>query len=44
MLKLYSEGKFPVDRLVKVYKAEEINEAIEDSEKGSTIKPVLVWE
>jgi aryl-alcohol dehydrogenase len=43
-LELHSQGKFPVDRLCKVYKAKDINEAIEDAEKGDTIKPVLVWD
>jgi len=44
LLELHSQGKFPVDRLCKVYKAKDINEAIEDAEKGTTIKPVLVWD
>jgi aryl-alcohol dehydrogenase len=43
-MELYREGKFPVDRLCKVYQAKDINQAIEDAESGKTIKPVLVWE
>jgi len=43
-MELYREGKFPVDKLCKVYKAKDINQAIEDAESGETIKPVLVWE
>ena len=44
LLELHSQRKFPVDRLCKVYKAKDINEVIEDAEKGTTIKPVLVWD
>jgi Zn-dependent alcohol dehydrogenase len=41
---LHRQGKFPVDKLCKVYKAKDINQAIEDAESGATIKPVLVWD
>jgi aryl-alcohol dehydrogenase len=44
MLELYSRGEFPVEKLVRVYPAREINQAIEDAEKGYTIKPVLMWD
>jgi len=37
------EGIFPVDRLQKKYKAQDINQAIMDMSDGSVIKPVLVW-
>jgi aryl-alcohol dehydrogenase len=44
LLKLHRDGKFPVERLCKVYNAKDINKAIEDAESGRTIKPVLVWD
>ena len=41
LITLYQAGKFPIDRLVKVYDFSEINWAIVDSKRGDTIKPVL---
>lgn len=41
LIKLYKEGRFPFDRLIRFYELREINRAIADSKKGSTIKPVL---
>lgn len=41
LIKLYKEGRFPFDRLIRYYEFAEINRAIADSKKGSTIKPVL---
>ncbi|MBD9598079.1 NAD(P)-dependent alcohol dehydrogenase [Ensifer sp. ENS05] len=41
MIELYRQGRFPFDRLIKFYPFEEINQAVEDSERGETIKPVL---
>lgn len=42
LINFYKKGKFPFDKLVKFYKFEEINEAFEDSENGTTIKPIIV--
>ncbi len=41
LIELYKQGKFPFDRLIKFYPMDKINEAAEDSEKGTTLKPVL---
>ncbi len=41
LIGLYQTGRFPFDRLVKFYDFKEINKAMADSKKGSTIKPVL---
>lgn len=41
LINLYQLGVFPFDKLIKKYKFEQINQAIEDSEKGLTIKPVI---
>ncbi|MGB7757763.1 MAG: NAD(P)-dependent alcohol dehydrogenase [Salinisphaera sp.] len=37
----HKAGRFPFDRLIKFYPAEQINQAFEDSKNGTTIKPVL---
>lgn len=41
MIELYRQGLFPFDKLVKIYPLADINKAVEDSEKGATIKPVI---
>ena len=42
LIKLYQAGRFPFDRLVKFYAFAQLNRAIADSKRGSTIKPVLL--
>lgn len=41
LVELFTQGRFPFDRLVKFYTLEQINQAAEDSEKGVTIKPII---
>jgi aryl-alcohol dehydrogenase len=41
LLELYDQGRFPFDKMITVYPFEEINQAVEDMEKGKVIKPVL---
>jgi len=41
LVELYTQGRFPFDKLVKFYTLDQINEAAEDSEKGVTIKPIV---
>lgn len=41
LVELYRQGKFPFDELVTYYDFEDIEQAVEDSESGDTIKPVL---
>jgi aryl-alcohol dehydrogenase len=41
LIELYKQGKFPFDKLITYYTLDEINQAIEDSKKGTTIKPVI---
>src|SRR5690606_28891313 len=41
LLDLYLQGRFPVDRLVRFYDFEQINEAAADAESGAVIKPIL---
>jgi aryl-alcohol dehydrogenase len=42
LIKLYQDGRFPFHRLVRFYDFVEINQAIADSKRGSTVKPVLL--
>ncbi|MFV8817893.1 NAD(P)-dependent alcohol dehydrogenase [Haliea sp. E17] len=37
----FQAGRFPVDKLVRFYDLAEINQAIEDSERGATIKAIV---
>ncbi|MGY4099423.1 NAD(P)-dependent alcohol dehydrogenase [Nocardia sp. R16R-3T] len=41
LVDLHRKGQFPVDRLIKFYDLEDINQAFADSADGSTIKPVI---
>ncbi|WP_447987110.1 NAD(P)-dependent alcohol dehydrogenase [Nitrospira sp. Nam74] len=41
LVELYTQGRFPFDKLVKFYSFDQINQAAEDSEKGVTIKPIV---
>ena len=41
LIDLFLQSRFPFDRLVKFYSFDQINMAIEDSEAGRTIKPVV---
>lgn len=43
LIDLHKKGKFPFDRLLRYYAAEDINQAIKDSEAGIAIKPVLLF-
>jgi aryl-alcohol dehydrogenase len=44
LIKLYRDGKFPFDRLVKTFPFSQINEAIHASESGEVIKPVVIFD
>ena len=41
LLDYYRRGMFPIDRLIKFYPFEQINEALEESHAGNCIKAVL---
>ena len=41
LLDLYKAGRFPFEGMIRTYPFEKINEAVEDSEKGKTLKAVL---
>jgi aryl-alcohol dehydrogenase len=41
LIELYDQGRFPFDRLIEFYDLKDINQAAEDSEEGTVLKPVL---
>jgi aryl-alcohol dehydrogenase len=41
LIELYKQGRFPFDRMINFYPFDQINKAVEDSEKGKVLKPVL---
>jgi aryl-alcohol dehydrogenase len=41
LIELWRAGRFPFDRLVKFYDLADINSAIEDSESGRVLKPIV---
>jgi aryl-alcohol dehydrogenase len=43
LIELYQSGRFPFDKLVRRYPFDRINEAFADSERGITIKPVVIF-
>lgn len=43
LIEFYQAGEFPVDRLVKFYDFNDINQAIDDARRGTAIKPVVLF-
>ncbi len=41
MVALYRQGRFPIDKLTRFYDLRDINQAVEDSEKGLVVKAVV---
>lgn len=41
LIDLFLQGRFPFDKLTKMYPFERINEAASDSEHGRTVKPII---
>ncbi len=41
LIELYTQGRFPFDRLITFYELDQINQAAQDSESGEVFKPVL---
>ncbi len=44
LIKLYQQGRFPFDKMVKFYEFDKINDAIKDTEEGNCIKPIIRME
>jgi aryl-alcohol dehydrogenase len=43
LISLWREGRFPMEKLMKNYKLEDINQGFADSASGVTVKPVVVF-
>lgn len=41
LVQLYKDGKFPVDKISKVYSFEQFDEAVHAMHDGSVIKPII---
>jgi aryl-alcohol dehydrogenase len=41
LIDLFMQGRFPFDKLTKLYPFDRINEAAADSERGVTVKPII---
>jgi aryl-alcohol dehydrogenase len=41
LIELNAQGRFPFEKLVKFYSLDQINQAVQDGEKGGTIKPII---
>ena len=41
LVRYYQEGRLPIDKLIKFYDFEDIEQAFQDSASGVTIKPIL---
>lgn len=44
LIKYYQEGKFPFDKMIKLYDFDDINEAFSDFINDKTMKPVVVMD
>ncbi|KAK4548555.1 hypothetical protein LTR36_009465 [Oleoguttula mirabilis] len=42
LIQLWKDGKFPFDKLLTMYKFEELHKALDEMHQGQVIKPVLV--
>jgi Zn-dependent alcohol dehydrogenase len=43
MIKWVKEGKLPLQKMVKFYKAGDFESAVSDMQSGQTIKPIILW-
>jgi len=43
LIELYKSGKLPFDKLIKKFPFEQINDAMDASERGDVIKPVIIF-
>lgn len=44
LMRLQAQGRFPLERLVRRYPFAEVNQAVDDSDAGDVIKPILMME
>jgi aryl-alcohol dehydrogenase len=41
LIELNAQGRFPFEKRMKSYSLDQINQAVQDSERGDTIKPII---
>ncbi|CAK7199366.1 hypothetical protein SEUCBS139899_002044 [Sporothrix eucalyptigena] len=44
LIKLHRDGRFPVDKLIKVYSVRDFKLALADLRSGKVVKPVIKWD
>ncbi|KAL8292126.1 hypothetical protein RQP46_001592 [Phenoliferia psychrophenolica] len=44
LMRLFEEGKFPVDRLIKTFRVEDFEQALAAMHTGEVIKPVIIFD
>ncbi|KAF3761590.1 hypothetical protein M406DRAFT_94894 [Cryphonectria parasitica EP155] len=44
LIKLHQNGRFPIDKICKVYSIKDFKEALQDMHEGKVIKPILKWD
>ncbi|MHA2788197.1 NAD(P)-dependent alcohol dehydrogenase [Corynebacterium sp. S7] len=44
LVQLWQQGKFPIEKLVRTYPLDKINDAFADSASGEVIKPIVTFE
>lgn len=43
LIEKQNEGKFPLEKLIKVYNSDAFLQAFNDMKEGNVLKPVLRW-
>lgn len=43
LIQQHADGRYPLEKLITYYNAEDFQTAFSDTEKGVTIKAVLKW-
>lgn len=43
LIQYYREGKFPIDKFIKLMDAKDFEQGLHEMHTGETIKPVLLW-
>lgn len=43
LIEQHSQGQYPLEKIVTIYKMEDFENAFKDTKSGKTIKAVLEW-
>ncbi|KAJ5322386.1 chaperonin 10-like protein [Penicillium brevicompactum] len=44
LIQLHRNGKFPIERLCKIYPVKDLDQALSDLKAGKVVKPVIQWD